>query len=245
MSNLFLHNNSLNVKFDLFIEGLSKLNAISRKDNHSFYKHESIYNTSNFLELCQNSGFTGKALLDFIVQIKNFDVDLDNDADADITFGINQNAFLGIDFSLTSIISKKQIIDNFSYENWCYQSLSNFEKLKIELVDCSFSNSFENEFNRLKKDVQISIVEEFNKARIRGKFTPYYPDTKIIKDVSPTDAKCSVMELRVYTPVALRVYFCEKGGVVYLASIEQKSNPNQNLDINSAHKILKTMLGIR
>lgn len=97
-------------------------------------------------------------------------------------------------------------------------------------------------FKNLDESAQISIIDEFKKAKNRGLATPFYPDTKIIKDVSPDNYILKVMELRVYTPIALRIYFNESKGMVFLASIEQKSNPNQNDDIKAAHKTLQTML---
>ena len=244
MSNLFLHNKSIEIQFDEFKNGISELNSIERKNGHIFHKHESVYDSENFLKLCENSGFEGRALLDFIIQLNSLSVNLKNDEEADNYFGQNKNAFLGIDFSNVSVIPLKQITDNGSYENWSYHSLSNIDKLKNELVSSSFSNSFENAFNSLDPNIQKSIIDEFNKARRRGSFTPYYPDTKIISDVTPSNGKCSVMELRVYTPIALRVYFCEKNSLVLVASVEQKSNPNQSNDIKFAHGILKGMLGI-
>jgi len=71
---------------------------------------------------------------------------------------------------------------------------------------------------------------------------PFYPDTHIIKDVTPEKSRCNVYELRVYTPTALRVYFNESHGKVYMASIEKKSNPNQTKDIQKAHNLLNKLI---
>lgn len=125
--------------------------------------------------------------------------------------------------------------------NWIYFYLSNVEKLKITIPNYNFSSSFEKEFTSLNDDVQISIINEFIKAKERNLATPFSPDTKIVKDVTQSNFNYKIMELRVYTPVAIRVYFNELNGLVNLISIEQKSNPNQSDDIKDAHKRYKTM----
>ena len=62
---------------------------------------------------------------------------------------------------------------------------------------------------------KLEDIIAFVKAKNRGFKSPFYPDTKIIKDVTPAKFKCRIMELRVYTPIALRVYFCEKKDSVF------------------------------
>ena len=246
MSYFFLLNEAIETNsFDFFLNGIECLNSIERDENHNFKKHTSVYDLINYSKLFDNYGEKEQLAVVFIEQLNNCEEYINSELGALGYCGTNQNGFLGIDFSKTSISKIKQITDNDNYNNWIYYHLSNIEKLKRVIPNYSFYPSFEREFKDLNANLQDSIINEFIKAKQRNLKTPFSPDTKIIKDVSPKEAKCAVMELRVYTPVALRVYFCEKGGVVYLASIEQKSNPNQNLDIISAHKILKTMLGIR
>lgn len=122
------------------------------------------------------------------------------------------------------------------------EGLSHFERLMLELDDPIYAKSFEKEFFKLTNDEQESIVDLFIRAKGRELTTPFYPDTKIISDVTPNNPKCNVYELRVYTPTALRVYFNEGEEKNYLASICKKSNPDQNKDINKAHRILYKLI---
>jgi putative component of toxin-antitoxin plasmid stabilization module len=121
--------------------------------------------------------------------------------------------------------------------NWNQFYQTNFEQLTAFLGNSKITNNFEKSYASLSPDAQESIKDEFEKAANRNLATRFYPDTKIVKDVS-VSKKCTVYELRVYQPVALRVYFNEIGNTVYLASIEQKSNPDQNDDIKKAEKLL-------
>jgi hypothetical protein len=121
-------------------------------------------------------------------------------------------------------------------------NLSNIEKLKRVLGDYVFSNQFEKDFSRLNHLEQTSIIDDFEKAEKRKLLSPFYPDTKIIKDVTPDKPKCNVYELRVYTPTALRVYFNEYKSKVYVASIGFKSSTKQSEDIKNAHITLNKMI---
>jgi hypothetical protein len=113
--------------------------------------------------------------------------------------------------------------------------LSLFDRLLAELDNPVYPSSFKKSFLDLHISEQESIVELFIRAKERGLKTPFAPDTKIIKDVTPSNTKSgSVYELRVYSPTALRVYFQETSEKVYLATIEKKSNPNQSRDIIKA-----------
>jgi hypothetical protein len=117
--------------------------------------------------------------------------------------------------------------------------LSLFDRLLAELENSVYPSSFEKSFLDLHTSEQESIVELFIRAKKRGLKTPFAPDTKIIKDVTPSRTKCdSIYELRVYSPTALRVYFQETSEKIYLATIEKKSNPNQSRDIKKADNTL-------
>lgn len=104
------------------------------------------------------------------------------------------------------------------------------------------SSAFERDFKRLTLVEQQSILNAFYAAIARNLSSPLYPDTKHISDVSPQHSKCVVYELRIYTPTAIRVYFNESAECVYLASIQKKSNPDQNQDIKKAHNKLRKMI---
>lgn len=121
-------------------------------------------------------------------------------------------------------------------------NLSNEERLKLVLGNYVFSTNFEKDFSRLNAAEQISIIDDLEKAKSRGLLSPFYPDTKIIKDVTPDKAKCSVYELRVYSPTALRVYFNEYNDKVFVSNIGIKSSTDQNKDIKKAHDTLNKLI---
>ncbi len=121
-------------------------------------------------------------------------------------------------------------------------NLSNIENLKQVLGDFIFSSKFERDFLGLNDAEQTSIIDDFEKAKKRKLLSPFYPDTKIIKDVTPDKPKCNVYELRVYTPTVLRVYFNEYKDKVYVASIGFKGSTKQSEDIKNAHTALNKMI---
>jgi hypothetical protein len=120
-------------------------------------------------------------------------------------------------------------------------SLSLFEQLKELLNDPVYNTGFEKDFLKLSQTNQVAIISRFRQALERSLSSPLYPDTKIVKDVSPSNSKCQVYELRVYNP-DLRVYFHESPDRVYLSSIELKSNPDQNKDIVRASQNLYKLI---
>lgn len=243
MSKLFLLDQAVNLNdFDDFKDGMNNLITIDKKDEDAFYKHDSIYNIPILTTLYSTFGQDEQEISRFIEQLTLCEDYIDTEIKADIYCNTNCNAFLGIDFSKTSISNPKQIIDNKTYFNWNFGYLSNYEKLIFVLGSCHLSSKFEKDFNNLAANVQTSIIDDFKKAKNRNLPTPFYHDTKIISDVTPKTHKCKVMELRVYTPIALRVYFNENKGKVFVASIEQKSNANQSADIDTAHNILNKMI---
>lgn len=137
--------------------------------------------------------------------------------------------------------------NNTIYVRGCIDLLNNeglntFERLTKEFGTPIYSNSFEREFGKLTLLEQKSIIDEIVKAKGRNLKTPLLPDTKIVKDVSPDNAKHQVCELRIYHPTAIRVYFCELNDKVYIASVEKKSNPNQSNDIKKAHNAIRRLI---
>lgn len=106
------------------------------------------------------------------------------------------------------------------------EGLGLFERLKATLTNSIYTSTFEKAFKSESSDVQKSIIEMFAHARGRGLATPYYPDTKIIKDVTPdnNNKKARVYELRVYQPKALRVYFFEFENTVFISKLEYKAS---------------------
>lgn len=246
MINFFLLNAAINLtNLNAFKNGMSELMLIEKVEDHQFRKHHSIWNLPIFLQLFNQYGQAEQAIIGYLEQLSSCENYIQNEQDAIFFFGNSINAFLGIAFGGTGISIEKQITNKESYERWCYSQLTNIEKLKKELISFSISKNFEKSFDNLHHNAQASIIEEFKKARKRNLKTPYFPDTKIIKDVTKESHKCKVLELRVYSPVALRVYFNETNGITNIADVEQKSNPNQDDDINQAYKILKSILNIQ
>lgn len=129
-------------------------------------------------------------------------------------------------------------------------SLGLFDQLKAELRSWIFTTSFEKSFLAATDDVQNSIIELFRRARARSLTTPYFPDTEIIKDVTPSKNSTSarVYELRVTNPLALRVYFYEYGGSVFVSGLEYKSKYKesngsaQSVDIKTALKNIDNLI---
>jgi hypothetical protein len=118
-----------------------------------------------------------------------------------------------------------------------------FNQLLSLLGNCIYSPGFEREFYKLRTVEQKSIFDEFQKAMRRALVTPLYPDTKIVKDVTPDQTKlCSIYELRVYTPTAIRVYFHETTEKVYLTKIGYKASPDQSSEIRNAQFSLNKMI---
>lgn len=245
MSHLFLLNEAVeSVDFDAFKEGVQELNAIEKEIEHRFYKHESVYQTGNYSMLFSSFSSFGpveQLVVKFIEQLKPCEENIDTEAKANSYCGADFNGFLGINFAGTPISELKKIVNNDSYIAWCLYFAPKIDKLRSVLENCEISPQFLRSWDDATSEVQQSIIDQFQKAKDRNLFTPFYPDTKIVKDVTPQRGKAKVMELRVYTPVAVRVYFNETDGMTKIASLGGKSAGNQTTDINSAAKILTEM----
>ncbi|WP_276345608.1 hypothetical protein [Daejeonella sp. JGW-45] len=240
MSKFFLNSQSLNTPdFDSFKYGALELMQIEKKQEHTFYRNNSCFEVAHFeKDIFPNLGDIDIFnIYNFFAKLSPCEIEVDSEIKANEFCLSEVNGFLGVDFGNQIIKPHKKIIDVGTYSSWISYYQTNFEKLILFIGEAITTKNFEKTYQSLAKDVQNSIYEEFNKAANRHLATRFYPDTKIIKDVSISN-KCTVLELRVYHPVALRVYFNEINGLVYLASIEQKSNPNQNEDIQKAEKLL-------
>jgi putative component of toxin-antitoxin plasmid stabilization module len=241
MSQFFLNSQSLKTKdFDSFKYGILELMQIEKKQEHIFYRNESCYEISHFADSIYPNlnDIDIFNIYNFFAKLSPCQIEVENEVTANEFCSNEVNGFLGIDFNCQEISQHKKIVNRVTYSNWITHHQTNFEQLTSFISKSIITKNFEKSYYSLKTDVQKSIKEEFEKAASRNLTTRFYPDTKIIKDVSISN-KCTVLELRVYHPVALRVYFNQIGDTVYLASIEQKSNPNQNEDIQKAEKLLK------
>lgn len=121
--------------------------------------------------------------------------------------------------------------------------LGNFEKL-LEIVGNNvYSDRFERAFKKASKPIQDSVIEHFQKAIERNGYSPFYADGDLIKDVSPQKSKYSVFELRIFSPVAYRVYFHEGTDKIYLALMEKKPpSSTQNAHIKRATRIIRELI---
>jgi putative component of toxin-antitoxin plasmid stabilization module len=111
------------------------------------------------------------------------------------------------------------------------------------LGNAILSTAFQRDFLKLRTVEHQSIINEFQKAKNRKLASAFFPDTKIIKDVTPEHgAKCNVYELRIYSPTAIRIYFCETDGKVFVTKIGYKADPDQNSDIKQSHSNLYKLI---
>lgn len=121
----------------------------------------------------------------------------------------------------------------------------NFEKLLSVVGECVYNERFRNSFESFPQSVQDSIIARFSLARNRNGITPFYAEEKahIIRDVTPDkETKVKVFELKIYDPVACRVFFYEAPDKVYLGLIEKKPNKKkQNKYIKTAANIIKQL----
>lgn len=122
-------------------------------------------------------------------------------------------------------------------------TLDNFEML-LELVGKnSCSTRFAKGFHEASYNVQISIIEHFKEAINRNGISKLFSDGSLIKDVTPEKFAYKVFELRIFNPVAFRVYFYETPTKTYLALIEKKPPPKkQDIHISAATSIIKQMI---
>jgi hypothetical protein len=238
MSHFFIHNTSLICgDYDNFKSGVGKLVEIQRKENHTFYKHYSCYEIDYFLnEVFSKANLPEeRIILDYFEKLTTCDSKIECETSAKEFCNSNINGFLGINFEQINIVGHKKITNQECYENWIQHYQSNFEKVVNKFPAVRYTTKFQKAFNGLSDGVQGSILSKLDDAIAQNCIKQ--PDGNIVKEVSVSD-KCKVLELRVYNPVALRVYFNMENEIVNFASIEQKSNPNQNEDIKNAEKLL-------
>jgi hypothetical protein len=225
--------------FDDFRNGVIELMKIEKQQGHIFYRNESCYEIAHFANrIYPNLGDIDILnLCNFFARLSPCEEEVQDEESANKYCSSDVNGFLGIDFEDQAIPEHKKIVDSAAYSNWIRYYQSHLEQLTAFLGKCKITTRFKKSYVALSLEAQKSINEYFEKAAKRNLPTRFYPDTKIVKEVS-ISKKCTVMELRIYHPIDLRVYFNEMDDIVYLASIEPKSNPDQNEDIRNAEKLL-------
>lgn len=242
----FILNSSFDqIPYEDFVAGFVSLQKIQKEEGHIFYIHESFYDLNNYIQgFCadqdqQRASFIAK----FLQGLSTCNALVESETSAENYCGNDVNGFLGICFKNTDISEHKKVTGKDKYEEWIeyYFASSPFSKLldifSIKYTSIKYTSIFKKEFDKLNHESQMSIVREFKKAEKQNCIL--YPDTKIVRDVSIKDGK--VLELRVFSPTALRIYFRLSNGIVYIASIGHKANPNQNIDIQNACRLLNNL----
>lgn len=121
--------------------------------------------------------------------------------------------------------------------------LGNLDKLKKILNNATTSKKFDNAFNKMSKEIQDLIIENFETV-ISYKTKGFNIPETLLKDV--THKSDTIKELKMRDPIAKRLYFEEIDDVYYLASLENKplkdrQTKEQSLHIKSAVSILKEL----
>jgi hypothetical protein len=121
-----------------------------------------------------------------------------------------------------------------------------FDKLLALVGECAYDEDFKSEFDNLTYTTQNFLLKEVEHAINRKERTRFYPDDKLIKNVTPGNEKeISVFELRIYSPVAIRMYFYETPNKVYFGSIDKKPKKKiQDNDIKNAASIIKELIAL-
>jgi hypothetical protein len=124
--------------------------------------------------------------------------------------------------------------------------LDNFDKLKAIIGECTHNARFKKDFESLSRKTQDFLLKEVRYAISRNAKTRFYPDDKLIKNVTPDNEKeINIFELRIFSPLAIRMYFFETSTKVYLGSIEGKpKKKEQTSDILNAASIIKELISL-
>lgn len=116
MNNFFLLNEAISLDdFGDFKLGMSELVAIERDQLDVFIKHDSIWEIPITGQLFSNFGQEEQVITEFIVKMQTFDIYLKDEEVFDLTFKGAFNAYLGIDFSNTSISEQRKVTNNYTY----------------------------------------------------------------------------------------------------------------------------------
>jgi hypothetical protein len=123
-------------------------------------------------------------------------------------------------------------------------SLENFEKLLVMVGENVYSGRFKKGFEKITQQVQGSILKHIQEAIDRKGNTKFFPDGDLIKDITPEkELEIKLYELRVFKPVAYRVYFYETPSKIFLGLIDKKpANNVQSNQIKNAISIIKELL---
>lgn len=131
-------------------------------------------------------------------------------------------------------------------EKEIFNKLDNFNKFTELIGKCKYSSKFKKDFEALTYETQIRLLSRIVEAKNRKLVTNFASDNNLIKDVTPTkENQIRLFELRLFNPVAIRLYFFETKEMVFLASIKKKPQTRvQDNDISNSLSIIKEMISI-
>jgi hypothetical protein len=191
------------------------------------------------------SGTIHTAINPVIVSFNNgvlFTLGLHNDLRKDIltissntTATVNVNNLFGLEINTTYI--KNLVKQSLT------KKLGNFDKF-LDLIGANtYSSRFASGFEDASSQVQVSILEHVEAAINRNGSSKFFADGTLIKDVTPEKFDFRVLELRIFSPVAYRIYFYEAADKTYLALIEKKpADKKQSIHITASASTIKQMI---
>jgi len=137
------------------------------------------------------------------------------------------------------LVNKNFIIDCINRKN--QTQLSNFDQLRNILKNPIYSSHFEKSFKNLAPNLQESILRKFTDAITQGVINK--PDHNTVKDVTPTKHKCTILELRIYSPAPIRLYFSSGKNSIYLGTLKIKNKKKeQDADIKNSHGVIYRLI---
>ena len=130
--------------------------------------------------------------------------------------------------------------------NHIAQSLVGFSKFLNLFDKPKFFKSLKSDFESFPLNCQNAIIDHFSQAVGRKLETNFAADGNLIKDVTPErEASIKVYELRVFDPIAIRIYFYENGDEIYLAKIRKKPpKKSQSNDIKASKSLIKELIKV-
>lgn len=103
--------------------------------------------------------------------------------------------------------------------------------------EVTIHDAFKEKFESLSLKEQGFVLDKFKNAAKYNMLHPIKADEKTIKDVTPANGRKGPMyELRIFSPIALRVYFIQQKGQIRLIDLGGKNN--QDADIRRAYSRL-------
>jgi hypothetical protein len=127
MNNFYLLNEAIDVNdYKTFKAGMLELNAIEKEGDDHFLKQNTIWNLNMIVNhLYSGYGQEEQVISQFIEQTATIEDDITEEIKFDSVYPNELNAYLGIDFSNTSISFQKQITNNNSFQTLKHNDLWN------------------------------------------------------------------------------------------------------------------------